>query len=509
MATITDEILLCFICLICFFLIQSLLKRKAKYRSDFKHPPSPPALPFIGHLHHLSPVIHQSFHRLAQRYGPLMHLRIGASNMIVVSSAASSRDILKIHESLFSSRLTFGMEDYNIYEGHSFATAEYGPYWRFMKRLCMSQLMSASQLDRFIDVRREEMKKLLESLAKSSKENVAVDLGAELTRMMNNVLSRMVMSTRSSDSYNEAEVCRNLVLKCIEFAGKLSMGDILGTFLKKFDLFGHGRKLVKSMERFDKFVESIMERHERMKGDVGDTKDMMDILLEVHHDQNSATKLTRKGIKNFVLEMYIAGVETSSKALQWAAAELICNPIVFDKLREEIVSLVGTTRLVQESDVPNLPYLQAVVKEALRLHAPAPLILRKCTEDCKINGLDILKDTRILVNAYSVMRDPLQWKEPNKFMPERFLVGSEENIGQHPMDMKGLHLHYIPFGSGRRGCPGASLALNVMHRTLATLVQCFDFQVGKQGIDMKAGSGFTTAMKKPLICYPILRFSPI
>ncbi|KAK9128581.1 hypothetical protein Syun_017378 [Stephania yunnanensis] len=411
MATITDEILLCFICLISFFFIQSLLKRKEKLRSDFKRPPSPPALPIIGHLHHLSPVIHQSFHRLAQLYGPLMRLHIGASTMIVVSSASSARDILKIHESLFSSRLTFGMEDYNIYEGHSFTTAEYGPYWRFMKRLCMSKLMSASQLDRFMDVRREEMKKLLESLAKSSKESSAVDLGAELTTMTNNVLSRMVMSTRCSDGYNEAEVCRNLVLKCIEFAGKLSMAEILGTFIKKFDLFGHGRKLVKSMERFDKFVESIMEIHEeRMKSSAGNTKDMMDILLEVHHDQNSATKLTRKGIKNFVLEMFIAGVETSSKALQWATAELISNPIVFDKLREEIVSLVGTTRLVQESDIPNLPYLQAVVKEALRLHAPAPLILRKCTEDCKINGFDILKDTRILVNAYSVMRDPLHGK---------------------------------------------------------------------------------------------------
>ncbi|KAK9125442.1 hypothetical protein Scep_014288 [Stephania cephalantha] len=487
----TDGTLLSFICLIYSFLIVSLLKKKAKLRPDIKHPPSPPAVPFIGHLHHLSPVIHKSFHRLAQQFGPLIRLRIGASSCVVASSAVVAKEIMKTHESLFTSRPKFGTPNYDIYDGYSFITVEYGHYWRFMKKLCMTQLLSSLQLDRFIHVRREETRKLLKSLVKSSKEGVAVDLGAELMRMLNNVICRMVMRARCSDSNNEAEECRK---------------------------FGHGgfrtcweiKKIVKLMKRFDKLVEEVMEEHEKkMKDGVRDAKDMMDVLLDIHHDQNSETK----GIKNFIFEMFIAGTETSSTALQWAIAELINNPIVLRKLREEIKSSVGTSRIVQESDVPNLPYLQAIVKETLRLHTPAPLILRRCSEDCKINGFDVPKDTRVLINAYSVMRDPLHWKEPDMFTPERFQRDAEENIGQHQMDMKGLHLHYIPFGSGKRGCPGASLALTAIHGTLATLAQCFDFQVDNEGIDrtidMEEGTRFTAAMKKPLICYPILRFRPL
>ncbi|KAK9154945.1 hypothetical protein Sjap_002425 [Stephania japonica] len=414
MAT-TDGILLSFICLICSFLIVSLLRKKAKLRHDIKHPPSPPALPFIGHLHHLSPVIHQFFHRLAQQFGPLIQICIGASTCVVASSAAVAKEIMKTHESLFTSRPKFGAADYDIYDGYSFITAEYGPYWR------------------------------------------------------------MVMSARCSGGSNEAKECRNLVMEGSELAGKLSMGDVLGP-LKRFDLFGYRRKIVKLMKRFDKLVEEIMKEHEKeMKAGVKDAKDMMDILLDIHHDKSSETKLPRKGIKN-IFEMFIAGTETSSTALQWTIAALINNPIVLRKLREEIDSSVGPSRFVQESDVPNLPDLQAIVKETLRLHTPAPLILRRCAEDCKING----REHRTAPDGHEGSSPPL---------------------------------HYIPFGSGKRGCPGASRAMTAIHGTLAALAQCFDFQVDKEGIDrtivMEEGTGFTAGMKQPLICYPILRFSPL
>ncbi|KAF9605553.1 hypothetical protein IFM89_017572 [Coptis chinensis] len=154
-----------------------------------------------------------------------------------------------------------------------------------------------------------------------------------------------------------------------------------------------------------------------------------------------------------------------------------------------------------------LPYLQEVVKETLRLHPPAPFIIRQCDEDCNINGFNIMKGTRTLINVFAVMRDPDSWNEPDKFIPERF---SNESFGHKQKEIKGQGFHYLPFGSGRRGCPGASLALNVVHATVGAMVQCFDWNVNKDGVvtnqvNTEEGLGFSICLAHPLICSPVPR----
>jgi len=166
----------------------------------------------------------------------------------------------------------------------------------------------------------------------------------------------------------------------------------------------------------------------------------------------------------------MAGTDTSSAAMQWAMGELMNNPQAFKKLRDEINSVVGPNRLVKESDMPNLPYLRAVIKETLRLHPSAPLIIRECAEDCTVNGSVVKAKTRVLVNVYTIMRDPDSWADPDEFVPERFLDSSEERVGEHQMEFKGQNFRYLPFGSGRRGCPGASLAMLVMHPAIGRLI---------------------------------------
>jgi len=190
--------------------------------------------------------------------------------------------------------------------------------------------------------------------------------------------------------------------------------------------------------------------------------------------------------------------------MQWAMGELINNPKAFKRLRDEINTVVGPNRLVKESDVPNLPYLKAVMRETLRLHPSAPLIIRECAEDCKVNGSVVKAKTRVLVNVYAVMRDPESWANPDEFMPERFLESSEEKIGEHQMEFKGQNFRFLPFGSGRRGCPGASLAMMIMHAAVGALVQCFDWKIkdGKE-VDLTPGPGFAAEMAHPLVCYPI------
>ena len=232
-----------------------------------------------------------------------MQIRMGASSCVVVSNAAVAKEIFKTQDLNFSSRPEFGSSEYFIYRGSRFVMAQYGNYWRFMKKLCMTKLLAVPQLNHTVDIREEEVVKLVESVTKSSREGKACDLSHELTTLTNNTICRMAMSTRCSGSENEAEQIHAVVKQCLEVAGKLSVGDVLGP-LKMLDFSGNGKKLLWAMERFDKLVERILKEHEAkvMDGKAGDQKkDLMDILLETYRDPSAEVKITKKDIKSFLL----------------------------------------------------------------------------------------------------------------------------------------------------------------------------------------------------------------
>lgn len=380
-----------------------------------------------------------------------------------------------------------------------------------MKKLIMTKLLATPQLEKSVTIREQEKIKLVESVTHCVKKGKPCDLTRIFTAFTNNVICRMVMSTRCSGRDSDASEIKELVSTCLDLSGRLSAGDILGP-LKILDFSGNGKKLMEALMKYDRLVERVIREHEEkvtMKGthdDQDQRKDVLDILLETYKDPAAVVKISMKDIKSFLLDLFMAGTDTSSQAMQWAMAELINRPELYTKLQDEIISVVGTKRTVQESDVENLPYLQAVIKETLRLHPSAPLIIRECGEDCSVNGYLVKEKTRVLVNVFAVMRDPDSWKDPDKFIPERFLEGSDERIGDHQMEFKGQNFRYLPFGSGRRGCAGASLAMLVMHAAVGSLVQCFDWKV-KDGekVDLSLGSGFAAEMAHPLVCYPIAR----
>lgn len=186
-------------------------------------------------------------------------------------------------------------------------------------------------------------------------------------------------------------------------------------------------------------------------------------------------------------------------------AELINHPEILKRLREEIESVVGKTRLIQETDLLNLPYLQAVVKEGLRLHPHTPILVRNATEGCKIGGYYIAQNTTMIINAYAVMRDPDSWEYPDDFQPERFMVppskGKEDEKEQ-------LALNYIPFGSGRRGCPGANLGYIFIGVAIGTMVQCFDWRINGDKVNMEETGEMALSMAHPLKCTPVVRINP-
>ncbi|CAM8976264.1 unnamed protein product [Rhodiola kirilowii] len=172
-----------------------------------------------------------------------------------------------------------------------------------------------------------------------------------------------------------------------------------------------------------------------------------------------------------------------------------------EKARNEIDSVVGKSRLVEESDIPNLPYIQAIVKETPRLHPTGPLTIRESNEKCFIGGYDIPAKTRLFVNSWAIDRDARHWTEPLEFKPERFI-----GEGVKKFDIRGQHFELLPFGSGKRMCPGTSLAMQVVQTALADLVQYFDWEVGKGGkVSMDEGIGLTLPRAHPLICIRVAR----
>ncbi|KAJ6747405.1 CYTOCHROME P450 93A2 [Salix koriyanagi] len=467
----------------------------------------------MASFHHLgqsnAPIPHQALHKLSTRYGPLIHIFLGSVPCVVACTPETAKEILKTHETSFCDRPKLAAVDFLTYGSTDFIFAPYGPYWKFVKKICMTELLGGRMLDQMLPVRHEEIRQLLQFLLKKANARESINVGSQLIRLTNNVISRMAMNQRCSDDVDEADDVRKLVQDIAELTGKFNLSDYIW-FCKNLDLQGFGKRLKEVHKKFDAMMERIIKEHEEVRkikketGEGDSVKDLLDILLEISEDDSSEMKLTRENIKAFIQNIFVAGTDTSAITMEWALAELINHPPIMEKAREEIDSVVGKNRLVQEPDIANLPYVQAILKETLRLHPAGPMFPRESTKSCTINGYEIPARTRLFVNVWAINRDPNYWENPLEFRPERFL-GTEEN-GQNQMDVRGQHFQFLPFGSGRRGCPGTTLALQLVQTSLAALIQCFDWKVNGT-VDMEEGISMTLPRAHPLICVPVVRLN--
>ncbi|XP_047054477.1 3,9-dihydroxypterocarpan 6A-monooxygenase-like [Lolium rigidum] len=477
-------------------------------------PPSPFGLPILGHLHLLAPLPHQALHRLAERHGPLLFLRLGSVPCISACSPDAAREVLKTHEAAFLDRPKPAAVHRLTYGGQDFSFAPYGPFWRFMKKACVHELLAGRTLDRLAHVRREEVARLVASLSLAAPAPV-VDVNAALMGLTGDIVSRMVMSRRWTGDDNGAEEFRCLVAETAVLTGTFNLQDYIGAF-RNWDVQGLGKRVDALHRKFDAMMERILtareakRRHQRESADAeegAEEKDILDILFDMHEDKAAEMPLSRDNMKAFMLDIFAAGTDTTTITVEWALSELINNPDVLRRAQEEMDAVVGKDRLADESDIPNLPYLQAVAKETLRLHPTGPLVVRQSPEQCKVGEYDVPAGATIFVNVWAIGRDPSSWTEPLEFRPERFLDGGA-NAGT---DVRGQHFHMLPFGSGRRICPGASLALLVVQSALAAMVQCFEWRPagGADKVDMEEGPGLTLPRKRPLVCAVAPRLHPL
>ncbi|KAF8023191.1 hypothetical protein BT93_F0635 [Corymbia citriodora subsp. variegata] len=491
----TEALFFCFlIFIISYFLTKQLLRQNKSL------PPSPSyCLPVIGHLHLFKKPIHQTFADLAHRHGPVLSMRFGSRPVVLVSSPSAAEECFTRNDLVFANRprLLAGK-----HLGCNFTTltwASYGDHWRNLRRIASAEILSSHRLQMFYSIRVEEARSLAGRLLRASegKEYGTGDMKMMFFELTLNVMMRMIAGKRyygeKSEEFGEAMKFKEIVAETFQLSGATNMVDFVPV-LKWLGVSRTEKKLVILQEKRDRFMQNLIDKHRTTRrlltSEATTSRTMIDVLLS--RQEAEPEYYTDGIIKGMIQIMLTAGTDTSASTMEWALSLLLNNPEAVAKAQAEIDARTGRNRLIEESDLAELPYLRAIVTETLRMYPPAPLIPpHESSEECTVGGFQVPRGTMLLVNIWAVQNDPKLWAEPRKFMPERFQgLGMEGNLG----------FAMSPFGAGRRACPGEALAMRMIGLALGTLIQCFHWKrTGEEMVDMSEGAGLVVPKARPLI----------
>ncbi|KAH6812526.1 cytochrome P450 [Perilla frutescens var. frutescens] len=470
-----------------------LLRRRSAPQKTL--PPSPRKLPIIGNLHQLGKYPHRSLQSLSKRYGQLMLLHFGNIPVLVASSAAAAREIMKNQDLIFSNRPRISIPDRLFYGSRDVAFSQYGEYWRQVRSICVLQLLSYKRVQSFRRVREEETSLMVEKIERLGRSSTVVNLSDELMAVTNGVICRVALGRKYGGGGRRF---KELLQESMEILGASPVRDYV-PWLSWIDrVIGLDAKVERTAKQFHEFLEDVVREHRNRENLDDDAEmDFVDILLQFQRENiHTNSPVDDEAIKAIILDMFAGGTDTTHSAMEWTMTELIRNPKTMIILQDEVREVARSKGEVDEKDLEKMPYLKAVIKESLRLHAPAPLLLpRESTQDTKLLGYDVVAGTRVVINAWAICRDPSLWENPEEFHPKRFLDTS--------IDFKGLQFEFIPFGAGRRGCPGITFATATNELAIAKLVHKFNFALPKGGseedLDMTEVNGVTVHKKFPLL----------
>ncbi|GLJ12610.1 hypothetical protein SUGI_0194590 [Cryptomeria japonica] len=471
-----------------------------------KLPPGPAGLPVIGNLHMLGSLPHRSLQKLSQEYGELMVLQLGSVPTVVASSPEAARQILKTHDLNFAGRppMSFGHEV--VYGSKGVAFSSYGAYWRQLRKIFTTRLLSLRRIESFRHVRESETFAMVDGLFQNCKSAAAatpVNVSRLVGLLTNNMNCRMAFGRKFSEEEIDDRGFKDMIQEVFYLGGAFNVGDFI-PWLQWMDLQRLVRRQKEAHKTFDAFIEKVIREHE-LHGDRDEfhADFVHELLALTRLDDDDEMKITRETVKAIIFDVLVGGSGTSTVALEWAMSEILLNPSIVKKIQEELDRVLGPQhKYVEESDLPQLEYLMAVVKESLRVHPPVPLLIpHECMDDCTIFGYDIPSKCRVIVNIWAINRDPTIWEKADVFKPERF-VGN-------PIDVKGQNFEVLPFGSGRRGCPGQLLGFTVVELALANLLHCFDWRLpygmNPNDLDMVEQFGLSTPRTQNLFAIPIPR----
>ncbi|KAK4366798.1 hypothetical protein RND71_014678 [Anisodus tanguticus] len=483
-----------------FFLLQQLQKKFSKNKK-LKLPPGPRRLPLIGNLHIVSENLHHDLHKIAKKYGPIMSIHFGLVPIIVASSPYAAEQFLKIHDLTFASRPSNEVSEVIFYKRRNLVSSNYGPYWRNMRKLCTLQLLSNAKIQSFQPMRKQELGILVNFLKQAAYDRNMIDLSSKVASLSANMSCLMIFGKKYMDEDLGEKGFRALIQDIMRIAGLPNIAEFF-PFIRVLDLQGFTRRTKELAKLFDEFLERVIDEHVGGSSEQKEAKDMVDTLVGIMQSGEAEFEFDRRHVKAILLDLLVASIDTSATTIDWILTELLRHPNVMKKLHNELEQVVGKNRMVEESDLENLEYLDMVIKESYRLHPVAPLLIpHESIEDCTVDGFHIPKGSRLLINVWTIGRDPDIWVEPEKFKPERF-QGSN-------IDLRGQHFELLPFGSGRRSCPGLQLGLTMVRLVVGQMVHCFDWELPNgmtlKDIDMTENFGLVTTRAQHLMLIPNYR----
>ncbi|XP_030447097.1 cytochrome P450 CYP82D47-like [Syzygium oleosum] len=460
--------------------------------------------PVIGHLPILarSKLPHKTLASMADQYGPIFTIQLGMFLALVVSGSEMAKECFAKNDVTLSTRPRQLAPKILAYSYAMFVFMPYGQYWREVRKMATLELLSSRRVNSLLnpiqaseaDVAIRELHELwIEN--KDDSGHVTVDLKQWFAKLTLNVILRIVARKRYSAADEEEEQrCQKALRELFHFLGMFLAADAL-PFLKWLDLGGHEKAMKRTAEELDDIIGGWLVEHKKNNKDLSETdgnRDFMDIMLSIlNHDKIGGYDADTI-IKATCLTMIAGSSDTAMVTLTWAISLLLNNLHILQKAQKEIDAQIGKQRHVKAADIAGLTYLQAIVKETLRLAAPisAP---RLFTEDCIVGEYHVPKGTRLILNIWKIQIDPRTWPDPLEFRPERFL-GSHKDV-----DVRDSNFALLPFGGGRRICPGITFGLEMVHFLLARFLHAFEIStVDDSPVDMSEIFGLTNLKATPL-----------
>ncbi|XP_071703485.1 cytochrome P450 81Q32-like [Rutidosis leptorrhynchoides] len=466
-------------------------------------PPRPwlPPLPLIGHLYLINKPLHRCLANLATKHGPIQLLQFGSRRVLVVSSPSAAEECLTKNDIIFANRPRLLAGKYLGYNYTSLVFAPYGDHWRNLRRVSVTEVLSSQRLDQFEVIRNDEVRRMMRKLYLSSFiEGTQVNVKLMLIDLTLNAVMRMISGKRyyyskddviTEEENEKAHRFQEIVTEILQLSGATNIGDYLPLF-RWFGVSKLEKRLIALQAKRDLFMQELIDELKESMKNFSDAKQKRNMIQMLLSSQETEPQFyTEQMIRSIMLVILGGGTDTSILTMQWAMSLLLNNPSVLNKARVEIDNYVGSDRRIKEADLANLPYLGCIIKETMRMYPVGPLLPHESSKDCKVGGYHVPKDTMLLVNVWGIQNDPNIWEDPKTFKPERF---------------EGLHgyrdgFKLMPFGFGRRSCPGEGMAMRMVGLGLGSLIQCFDWErTSESKIDMSEGTeGISMPKAKNLV----------
>ncbi|KAL0346878.1 UNVERIFIED_CONTAM: cytochrome [Sesamum calycinum] len=433
-------------------------------------PPGPAGLPLIGIFHKIGDTpLHEYFRQLSKEYGPLLYFKLGSRPVLVANSSRTAEEILKTQDTTFCSRPAMLSLRKLSYGGFDIAFAPYSEYWREMRKICVLHLLSATRVRSFRPIREDEVSRMVQKLSEHASRAETINMTERITFLTSTIICRVAFGKRYEHGTGESKEFNHIIREFQTAISAFHFRDYLPWLGWLDNVLGKIDHLERVYKKWDLFYEQLLHEHQQPDRPKSMDGDVVDILLQLRKD--GSFDLPFDHIKAVLMDVYFASTDTIATTILWAVTALIKNPSMLKKAQAELRSALPTLQnkaMVEEEDIvtARLPYFNS---------------------------------TLVHVNAWAISKDPELWKDPFEFKPERFL----EDERKFSLDLKGKDFGFIPFGAGRRGCPGITMALATLEITMANILYLFDWGlpdgVKREAIDNDISPGLTLHKKNPLL----------